>query len=403
MLLPVPGDINTVRAGGSDSFQPSADQMEQFAHEVMSGRQRGLSASLLRAGLWSAQWPYRVAVACKNATFDLGLREPFEIGVPVVSVGNLTTGGTGKTPVVAFLANWFRDAGATVGLLSRGYKSLAETHPKHQRWPKAVEPGESSPSHALRVRGANDEKLVLDQLCPGVPQWLNPDRIDSAKRAVVAGCNLLILDDAFQHRRIHRDLDLALIDATNPWGYGHCLPRGLLREPLANIARADLVIVTRADLVSAEELTAIRAELVRHQHVGTVVELAFRPTQLRNSAGTTRPLSELTGQRAFGFCGIGNPASFEQTVRALDVDLVGFEAFPDHHRYSSADLERLSERAASARADLLLTTHKDLVKIPALELRGCPLWALQIGPEFLRGTPILETKLWSLLERVPRS
>ena len=351
--------------------------MEQFAREVMSGRKRGLATSLLRAGLWSAQWPYRVGVGCKNVAFDFRLREPFEVGVPVISVGNLTTGGTGKTPVVAFLANWFRDAGVTVGLLSRGYKSLDSL--------------------------ANDEKLVLDQLCPGVPQWLNPDRILSAKRAVVEGCNLLILDDAFQHRRVHRDLDIVLIDATNPWGYGHCLPRGLLREPIANIERADLVVVTRTDQVSAEELTAIRTELVRHNQVGSVIEVAFTPSQLINSAGQAKPLSELSGRRVFGFCGIGNPESFEWTLWQLGSEVVGFESFPDHHHFTSDDLARLAEQAKVTTADLLLTTHKDLVKIHDTELGGRPLWAVQIGTEIVRGAPMLEARLWSILERVPKS
>jgi tetraacyldisaccharide 4'-kinase len=349
--------------------------MEQFAREVMSGRKRGLATSLLRAGLWSAQWPYCVGVACKNFAFDFRLREPFEVGVPVISVGNLTTGGTGKTPVVAFLANWFRDAGTKVGLLSRGYKSLDSQ--------------------------VNDEKLVLDQLCPGVPQWLNPDRILSAKRAVVHGCNLLILDDAFQHRRVHRDLDIVLIDATNPWGYGHCLPRGLLREPIANVERADLVVITRADQVSAEELTAIRTELVRHNQVGTVVEVSFRPSQLINCASGTKPLAELAAQRVFGFCGIGNPESFERTLRQLGVQIAGFESFPDHHHFTAEELARLGERATSSNAEVLLTTHKDLVKIHETELGGRPLWAVQIGTEIVRGAQILEARLWSILERVP--
>jgi tetraacyldisaccharide 4'-kinase len=349
--------------------------MEQFAREVMSGQKRGFAANLLYAGLWLAQWPYRVGVACKNAAFDFGLREPFEVGVPVISVGNLTTGGTGKTPVVAFLANWFRDAGVKVGLLSRGYKSLDAE--------------------------ANDEKLVLDQLCPGVPHWLNPDRIDSAKRALAeAGCELLILDDAFQHRRLHRDLDIVLIDAMCPWGYGHCLPCGLLREPVSAIERADLVLITRAELVSAEDLTAIRTVLVRHDHVGSVVELAFRPTVLINSAGATRSLSDIAGARAVAFCGLGNPTAFEQTLQRLGINVVGFHAFPDHHHYAAGDWERLTSRPEMCDADLVLTTLKDLVKIRATELCGRPLWAVQIGTDVVRGAPLLEHRLFKLLDEI---
>lgn len=381
---------------------------EQFSREMMSGRKRGLAADLWRAALWSAQWPYRVGVACKNATFDFRLREPFEVGVPVISVGNLTTGGTGKTPIVAFLATWFRDAGVNVGLLSRGYKSFRDANPQRERvLGEHPVSSDCSSSLALRVsvgtEQENDEKLVLDQLCPGVPHWLNPDRILSAKRAVADGCNMLILDDAFQHRRIHRDLDIVLIDATNPWGYGHCLPRGLLREPIANVERADLVLITRADLVSAGELTAIRAELVQHNHLGTVIEVAFRPSGLINSAGQARTLSDVPGLRVFGFCGIGNPDSFERTLRQIGAEVVDFVSFPDHYHFTPDDLSRLGEQANSANADVLLTTHKDLVKIRNTELQGRPLWAVRIGTEILRGTPMLEEKLWSILERVPKA
>ncbi len=348
--------------------------MEQFVREVMSGRKRGFTAYAMRAGLSCAEWPYRFGVAAKNLAFDCGMREPFEVSIPVISVGNLTTGGTGKTPVVAFLANWFRDAGVRVGLLSRGYKSLDSQ--------------------------ANDEKLVLDQLCPGVPHWLNPNRIASAKQAVAEGCELLILDDAFQHRRLHRDWDIVLVDATNPWGFGHCLPRGLLREPIHSMARANFVMVTRADLVSVDELTAIRTELVRHDHVGSVAELSFRPTVLSNSANESQPLSRVVGQRCLGFCGIGNPESFQQTLKQLGVNLVAWESFPDHHHYDAADLARLTDLAEKTSAEVLLTTQKDLVKLRTTNLSGRPVWSLQIGAEVVRGGPFLEQSLFRILQLV---
>ncbi len=380
--------------------------MEQFAREVMSGGKCGLAASLLRAGLWFAQWPYRCGVAGKNALFDCGLRKPFEVGVPIISVGNLTTGGTGKTPVVAFLANWFQEAGVKVGLLSRGYKSLG---------PASTTKSSDDPRLLLQTlspeeRGdlkretantrANDEKLVLDQLCPGVPHWLNSDRIASAMQATSeGGCKLLILDDAFQHRRLHRDLDIVLVDALNPWGYGHCLPRGLLREPIRAIRRADLVLITRADLASADQLTAIRTELVRQDHVGSVVEVSFRPTALINSLGATCPLSEIAGRRCLGFCGVGNPESFEQTLRRLGVDIVEFQAFPDHYHFGDSDLAQLAKRAEAISADLLIVTQKDLVKLRTAEIGGRPLWAVSIGAEVIRGSQILDHWLWTILER----
>ncbi len=370
---------------------------EQFAREVMSGRKRGLAARLLRGGLWCFQWPYRAGVAAKNLTFNIGLRKPFDARIPVISVGNLTTGGTGKTPVVAFVANWFRDAGLKVGLLSRGYKTLTQaTNPKRERGPV-----NHSPSLTLRVSAANDEKLVLDQLCPGVPHWLSPDRIESAQRAVSEGCQLLILDDAFQHRRIHRDLDIVLIDATNPWGYGHCLPRGLLREPISALSRASLVLVTRADLVTPSELTAIRSELVRMEHVATVVEVAFRPTGLLNSSGVTCSFDDF--RRSHGSClaacGIGNPEAFQRSLKHLDLNVSKFIPFPDHHHFTPDDLVQLAGAAQSISATSLLVTQKDLVKIAANEVNGIPIWAVQIGVEVLRGASVLEHHLFGVLNR----
>lgn len=341
----------------------------------MSGHASGLMASLLRSAASIAQWPYRAVVAFKNWTFDGKWRKPFDSGVPVISVGNLTTGGTGKTPIVAFLANWFRDANVKVGLLSRGYKSLDAQ--------------------------ANDEKLVLDQLCSGVPHWLNPDRIVSAKEGVKAGCELLILDDAFQHRRIHRDLDILLIDATNPWGYGHCLPRGLCREPVSAIERADLVLITRADLVSANELITIRSKLAQHNQVATVIEVAFRPTRLLSASGNSMSLDDFltTNPCCIAACGIGNPEAFRTSLRKLKVAIAQFVTFPDHHHFTADDLARLADSARDNQATAVLVTQKDLVKLRSIGHDQIAIWAVQIGIEILRGADVFESFLFQILEQ----
>ncbi len=347
--------------------------MEQFHRDVISGRRPGVVSLALCTACWFSQWPYRAGMAVRNLAYDWEFLESHSAGVPVVSVGNLTTGGTGKTPVVAFLANWFREAECRVGLLSRGYRSLGTD--------------------------GNDEKLVLDRLCPGIPHWQDRDRRSSAEKAVrESGCNLLILDDAFQHRRLRRDFDIVLIDATAPWGFGHCLPRGLLREPVSAVRRADLVLVTRADLVPPETLTAIRTELARHDQVAGVIEVAFRPTTLINSLGEQRPVSELVTARSrcVTFCGIGNPESFEQSLRRQNIEVVAARTFPDHHHFTEADVADLTTWAESQTADCVLTTFKDLVKIRQPSFGSRPLWAVQIGFEPLRGTPILEHHLWRI-------
>jgi len=173
---------------------------------IISGKQRGPLASSLRGLLRLMSFVYGILMSVRNWLFDSGLKKPYAVPVKVISIGNLTTGGTGKTPVVAEIANRLTQQGLNTGLLSRGYHSLES--------------------------GENDEKMVLDRLCPGISQWQNPDRVAGANQAKVEQPELdaLVLDDAFQHRRIKRELDIVLIDATNPWGYGYQLPRGLLRE-----------------------------------------------------------------------------------------------------------------------------------------------------------------------------
>jgi tetraacyldisaccharide 4'-kinase len=342
----------------------------------ISGSTRGMTATLIRGGLRAASVAYRIGVTARNACFDRGLRRSTRVDIPVVSVGNITTGGTGKTPVVAFLANWFREQGRRPALLSRGYRSLDGM--------------------------ANDEKLVLDRLCPRVPHVQNPDRVAGARAAVSEhGADVLILDDGFQHRRLVRDLDIVLIDCLNPWGFGYLLPRGLLREPLSGLRRADLIALTRADLCPPAEKANVRARIAAIRGRDECVEVAFRPLGLVNATGATAALDAFGGRSVLGFCGIGNPDGFRQTLRQLGWDLVAgaFHSFPDHHHYTPSDLDHLGRSARETRADAVVTTLKDLVKLDQTELGGVPLWAVGIGVEVLSGSELLESALERVRER----
>ncbi len=345
---------------------------------IVSGHQRGVVAALCRAGLRILSCGYWLGVAFRNWLFDGHWKRIHRAGVPVVSVGNITTGGTGKTPMVAFLANWVRDQDAKPAILSRGYRSVAG--------------------------GPNDEKLVLDLLCPGVPHLQNPDRVASAQQAVKAHqAGVLVLDDGFQHRRLGRDLDLVLIDATCPWGYGSVLPRGLLREPLAGLKRADVAIITRADQVSETHLQQIRAEIHRHHPQLPIAEAAFVPQRLVNAAGWTCSFEAFKAKPAFAFCGIGNPDGFLQTLAGcgVSVSASGFRTFADHHHYTITDLETLGELAEREGAAAIFTTQKDLVKIPRTNLNGVLLWAVEIGVKWLSGEEILQSRLEELLKIGP--
>lgn len=339
--------------------------------KLISGETTGLPAAGLRGGLRILSWMYAAGTVARNQLFDQGIKRQNRVAVPVISVGNITTGGTGKTPVVAYLANWFAATGKRPVILSRGYRSL----------PDAV----------------NDEKLVLDQLCPGVPHLQNPDRVAAARQAIrELHPDVFILDDGFQHRRVARDLNLALIDATNPWGYGYLLPRGLLRESRRGLRRADLILVTRINQVDESTRRQLREELQVLVPGTPVAEVAFQPTQLRNSGGRTAPLIPVGTSSVGAFCGIGNPESFFQSVRQLGFALDWQQAFPDHHHYTAEDLHRLGLIARERSLTMLLTTQKDLVKIRQPELHGCALWAVEIGACFERGEELLTGRLESI-------
>lgn len=352
---------------------------EAALHELLSGRRRDVSAHVLRAGLAVASWGYSAAMGLRNVAYNHNLLTVHKAPAPVISLGNITTGGTGKTPMAAWLANWLLSAGFRPGLLSRGYRSL-----------------EHSTTATGSVSGqppGNDEKLVLDRLCPGVPHLQQRDRVASAHRLCQDfDCNVLILDDGFQHRRLQRHLDLVLIDALQPWGYGHILPRGLLRESMSGLKRADLIVVTRADQCSETARDGLRHELAKHRGSRDCIEVAFVPTRLIGLDGDTHPLSLARDQTALSFCGIGNPGGFRQTLAGLGAS-GPWRVYPDHYHYQSTDFRELAQQAIENHCEIALTTMKDMVKIPAESWTGPPLYAVEIGVEFLAGEDLLKQQL----------
>ncbi len=328
--------------------------------ELVSGRHAGFGAAAARAGLRLAETPYALATRARNAAFDRGWKASLHVPVPVVSVGNLTTGGTGKTPMVAWLARWFREREVRVAIVSRGYGA------QHGH--------------------LNDEGIELEQTLPDVPHVQQPDRVAGALMAIEEFTSqLILLDDGFQHRRLARDLDLVLIDALEPFGYGHVLPRGLLREPMAGLQRAHAVALSRADLVDATTRSNIRAVVQRHAPRAAWVEAAHRPVELLNSLGESAPLEWLGSGRWGAFCGIGNPTGFRKTLENRGCQIAAWYTFPDHHAYTRDDVQALSELVRQEKLAGLVCTHKDLVKLATDRIGEAPLWALRIGIELLEG------------------
>ena len=348
---------------------PSGSQFRR----LVSGASRGAVAGALRAILAAAEIPYAAAVGFRNRRYDRGRWPIARASVPVVSVGNLTLGGTGKTPLVEWIARWLVARGLRVAIVSRGYGGRG---------------------------GANDEARELAERLPGVPHVQQADRRVGAARAVSEhGAQAIVLDDGFQHRRLARDLDIVVIDATEPFGFERVFPRGTLREPLAGLARAQVVVLSRADLISDAERSAIRQRVAMLAPAADWVVAQHVPSGVQTAAGEELPLESLAWRRVAAFCGIGNPAAFRRTLEKCGLAIAGFREFDDHHAYLPADLEALRRWAAKLGAEALVATHKDRVKIDTALLGEMPLWTLSIRLEIVEGEAALERRLESLLPR----
>ena len=337
-------------------------------YDLISGRRRGFLAGLARAALRAVEIPYAAVIAWRNGRFDSHTAAIQRVPVPVISVGNLTLGGVGKTPMVEWIARWLLAEGVPPAIISRGYKASSGR--------------------------PNDEALELAAKLPGVPHFQNPRRIAAAcaaLRETNAAC--LVLDDAFQHRALHRDLDIVLIDALEPFGYGHLFPRGALREPLAGLRRAQAVVLSRADAVSAQRRAEIRAVVRRYAPDAAWAEVRHAPRGLLAADGRTQTLDPLRGRPIAAFCGLGNPAGFRHTLAESGLTVAAFREFPDHHLYTADDAARLAQWAEQLDAAALVCTQKDLVKISSASLGRRSLWALVIGLEFLSGQAAVEACL----------
>jgi tetraacyldisaccharide 4'-kinase len=329
---------------------------ESAFRNLIGGQRRGVTAGVLRAALTVASGGYRAVIGFRNALYNAGLRKIVQVPVPVVSIGNITTGGTGKTPVVALTCQMLRECGATPGIISRGYRSVDGK--------------------------ANDEKKVLSLLCPDVPHEQNPNRVAGAESILKEhSLDALVMDDGFQHRRLYRNLDVVLIDATNPFGYGHLLPRGLLREPVASVRRASAILITRSDLVDETTLSTIERTLLQYapRLHNNVFRVVFRPTGFVSPPGQRSELSASVVQPVFLVSGIGNPDAFALTCQRAGLRIAGTQWFQDHHAYTEGDLRAVVVEAKRLGASQIVTTLKDLVK---LENAPDSFRALEIAADF---------------------
>jgi tetraacyldisaccharide 4'-kinase len=339
---------------------------------LVSGKKRGIGAAAIRSVLRALEVPYTAVVRWRNRRYDSGRSPITRVEAPVVSVGNLTLGGTGKTPTVEWLARWFADRGVRVGLVSRGY--------------------------GAEFGRVNDEALELARNLPNVPHVQEADRVRGAWEAIAKHhCRLIILDDGFQHRRIARDLDIVLVDALEPFGFGHVFPRGTLREPLEGWRRANVVMLTRAELLTQTDRERIRNEVLRYAPRAVWTEATHAPEHLEAANGASHPLEALAGRSVAMFCAIGNPAGFRHALSACGYQVVAAREFADHYTYTDSDLEQLAAWADQLDVAAVVCTGKDLVKIANRWPAKTPLFALRSRLRILTGQSEVESLLNRLL------
>jgi len=369
--------------------------LELFTIDVIYGRRAGAGAAVYGGFLQSLSWLFSGIAQSRLWLYRHRIFHDQPLGCLVVVVGNLTVGGTGKTPVVEKFARALRDRGRKVAILSRGYKS--KSVPLWKKWwwslthaeeppPKIVSDGKDVLLGSLE---AGDEPYMLARNLPGVIVLVDKNRVKAGAYAIKKfGCDTLVLDDGFQYLPLKGSLNLLLVDKTNPFGNGHLLPRGVLREPIKHLKRASYVFLTKSNGQRDPELERTIAE---HNPGVDIIECAHKPQYLQRFGAaiddpTTRePLTFLKGRRVFAFSGIATPESFEKFLRDLGALLVGRERFLDHYRFGDEDIAELFTQAQAEGAECLVTTEKDAVRIGDTIACPLPLYYLRLEIDILRG------------------
>jgi tetraacyldisaccharide 4'-kinase len=334
---------------------------------ILAGWERGFAIGA--GGLLAAvTGSYRGLLGAREWLYARGVLHSRALDCPVVSIGNLTVGGTGKTPAVELAVRTLIELGHRPGVLSRGYG----------RRGSGVQVVADAASIRLDAEEAGDEPFLLARRLPGVPVVVGANRFEAGRLARDRfGITAAVLDDGFQHRTVHKDLEVVMARASSPWGNGRLLPGGSLREPLGALARAHLLVATGAR--RAEDAAEVVATVARLAPAVPVLTAVHVPTEAFESRLMRFvPLSAFDGARLLAFAGIGSPAGFRLTLEETAVEVVQFARFADHHWYTREDLARLDRQAAEAQADGLITTEKDWVRLRTLPALKRPVYVLSV-------------------------
>lgn len=374
-----------------ESLRVWAENLETFVLEVIFEERRGTRAGIVRGLLFGASKVFAVLVKLRRFLYNARILRDATLGVQVIAVGNLTVGGTGKTPVVEKFARELRDAGRNVAILSRGYRSKPQ--PFHV-WlknkilfredttpPRIVSDGRSL---LLDSEMAGDEPFMLASNLKDVVVLVDKDRVKGGRYAIEKfGCDTLLLDDGYQYWDLRgRRHDVVLIDCQQPFGNEHLLPRGTLREPPSHLARANTVFITKSDGRTDE----LRRRILFFNPTATIIECVHSPMYLEDVFnGERHGLEFIRGRKVGSLSGIAQPESFEQSLVKLGAELVYSKRFADHHRFTQQEVLNVINRGKKRQAEMIITTQKDAVRFPKLDRRDLPILFMRVEINIVSG------------------
>jgi tetraacyldisaccharide 4'-kinase len=374
-----------------EKFRAWAETLETFFLEVVFEERHDFKAKATRGVLFGGSKVFQVAVKIRRWLYNVRILRDKTLGVQVIAIGNLTVGGTGKTPVVEKFARELRDAGRNVAILSRGYRSRpAPLHVKllnkillreDQTPPRIVSDGKSL---LLDSDTAGDEPYMLASNLKDVVVLVDKDRVKSGRYAIEKfGCDTLLLDDGFQYWHLRgRRHDVVLIDRQQPFGNEHLLPRGTLREPPSHLARAHTIFITKSDGNTAE----LRARIAKLNSHAPVIECVHQPLYFEDVfTGERKGLDLLAGKKVASLSGIAQPESFEQSLVKLGGELVYTKRFADHHRFTQQEILNAINRAKKRQAEIIITTQKDAVRFPKIDRRDLPFYFMRVEIKIVDG------------------
>jgi tetraacyldisaccharide 4'-kinase len=372
-------------------LQAWTELVETFVLEVIQGQRTGRRATLARMGLYGLSKVFTLGVKLRRLLYDIRLLRDSTLGVQVIAIGNLTVGGTGKTPVVEKFARELKAQGRTVAILSRGYRS--RPRPLRERLlnklffredttpPRVVSDGKSL---LLDSETAGDEPYMLASNLKDVVVLVDKDRVKAGRYAIERfGCDTLLLDDGFQYWRLAgRRHDIVLVDCQQPFGNEYLLPRGTLREPPSHLARARTVFITKSDSNTAR----LRARIARHNPSAGIIECIHQPLYFEDVfTGERHPLTLVKGRKMACLSGIAQPESFEESLVKLGAELVYAKRFADHHRFSQQEVLNVINRSKKRQSEAIITTQKDAVRFPKIDRRDLPVFFVRVEISIISG------------------